>query len=177
MAVALATPIPEEVLATGSGSSADNTPALLVIAPVCQLPDEAYPTGAEHHRIGLVGQLGGGHQIGGDQPAAAIRRREPIAEDDLVARLGGEGRVRLSLGEQIYVTFGGSLLLSGWIGLALVVSQCRGRPDCAEECTQSTQCGCTCVRVFLIVLWCLELRSPSAGSGRTAVSGYYGKQG
>jgi hypothetical protein len=37
----------------------------------------------------------------------------------LVAALGGEGKARLSLLEQIYVTIAGSLLISGWVSLVL----------------------------------------------------------
>jgi len=37
----------------------------------------------------------------------------------LVSGFGGRGRLSLSFGEQLYLTVAGSLLLSGWIGLAL----------------------------------------------------------
>ncbi len=37
----------------------------------------------------------------------------------LVAFLNGENKVRLTLGEQLYLTLAGSLVVSGWIGLTL----------------------------------------------------------
>ncbi len=46
------------------------------------------PAGGQHHRVFVIGLLGGRHDRGGDQPAAPGGGREPVAEDDVVPGLG-----------------------------------------------------------------------------------------